>query len=70
MDIDPLLGEGANHPDNGPAIYAFGQERGVHYCAMQFIDGLTRAHQRGSPADHPDQPTTGHRPPGQDPPRR
>ena len=46
---------GLHHPHIVP-VYAVGQERGVHYYAMQFIDGPTLAqligrHGRGATAD-------------------
>jgi tetratricopeptide (TPR) repeat protein len=49
------------HHEHIVPIYAVGQERGVHYYAMQFIDGLTLAQSlkpRPSALPCSDQPTT------------
>jgi tetratricopeptide (TPR) repeat protein len=49
-----------HHPNIVP-VYAVGQERGVHFYAMQFIDGRTLAAyiaERRSPTPAVDQPTT------------
>src|SRR5215468_4575346 len=55
-----------HHPHIVP-VYGVGSERGVHYYAMQFIDGLTLAQflagKGNSPAPTPDQPTTDFTPP-------
>jgi serine/threonine protein kinase/Flp pilus assembly protein TadD len=54
-----------HHPNIVP-VYAVGCERGVHYYAMQFIDGLTLAQflapKSDSPAPSPDQATTAYPP--------
>jgi tetratricopeptide (TPR) repeat protein len=58
------------HHEHIVPVHAVGCERGVHYYAMQFIDGLTLAqflaHQRPSPPDRPEQPTTNYTPPAPD----
>jgi tetratricopeptide (TPR) repeat protein len=51
-----------HHPSIAP-VYAVGCERGVHYYAMQFIDGLTLAQfldrqRQGREAAKPGEPTT------------
>jgi tetratricopeptide (TPR) repeat protein len=56
-----------HHPTIAP-VYAVGCERGVHYYAMQFIDGLTLAQvlDRQRPASEspqPNEPTTAYTPP-------
>jgi serine/threonine protein kinase len=54
------------HHEHIVPIYAVGQERGVHYFAMQFIDGLTLAQvltPRDTAPPGPDEPTTDHSPP-------
>jgi serine/threonine protein kinase/tetratricopeptide (TPR) repeat protein len=60
------------HHEHIVPVHAVGQERGVHYYAMQFIDGLTLAqflaHQRGTPPDHAEQPATTPTPPASDQP--
>jgi tetratricopeptide (TPR) repeat protein len=59
------------HHEHIVPVHAVGQERGVHYYAMQFIDGLTLAqflaHQRGSPPNPSQQPTTAYTPPADAP---
>jgi tetratricopeptide (TPR) repeat protein len=51
------------HHTNIVPVYSVGQERGVHFYAMQFIDGQSLAAflevQRSGPAAGSDQPTTG-----------
>jgi tetratricopeptide (TPR) repeat protein/serine/threonine protein kinase len=60
------------HHEHIVPVYAVGQDRGVHYYGMQFIDGWTLAeflaYQRGSPPDRSDQPTTAPSPPAPDQP--
>jgi serine/threonine protein kinase len=62
------------HHEHIVPVYAVGQERGVHYYAMQFIDGRTLAEviaglRDGQPSSDSDQPTTPHaRPPAAVPP--
>jgi tetratricopeptide (TPR) repeat protein len=55
------------HHEHIVPVHAVGQERGVHYYAMQFIEGLTLAqflaHQRGNPPNRSEQPTTDYTPP-------
>jgi tetratricopeptide (TPR) repeat protein len=55
------------HHEHIVPVHAVGQERGVHYCAMQFIEGRTLAEviaglRGGQPPSGSDQPTTAHAP--------
>src|SRR5262249_46522728 len=60
------------HHEHIVPVYGVGQERGVHYYAMQLIDGRTLAefiaHRQGSPPDRSGQPPTAPRPPAPDQP--
>jgi tetratricopeptide (TPR) repeat protein len=55
------------HHEHIVPVHAVGQERGVHYYAMQFIDGLTLAQflerqRQGGQSPRPDEPTADHAP--------
>src|SRR5262249_21131055 len=65
-------GAGPHHEHIVP-VYAVGQERGVHYYAMQFLDGQTLAQliaqqRQGAALARADEPTTAYTPAPADPP--
>src|SRR5437588_10445 len=64
VDVEARAAAALHHPNIVP-VYAVGQERGVHFYAMQFIDGRTLAEviAERRPAAAAEQPTTAESPP-------